>query len=117
MFGFSSKLMLTNCVNICNLHAFSVLLGKFFGNMDLQQDIDSFAHGTGGFVDLGQQALGIYGVDQGGVGDNLLDLIGLQVADEVPLDVGRQLLGLRGQLLGPVFPKGALARRIGFQDV
>ena len=30
MFGFSSKLMLTNIVNICNLHAFSVLLGKFF---------------------------------------------------------------------------------------
>ena len=32
MFGFSSKLMLTNCVNICNLHAFSVLLGKFLGD-------------------------------------------------------------------------------------
>ena len=31
MFGFSSKLMLTNIVNICNLHAFSVLLVKFFG--------------------------------------------------------------------------------------
>lgn len=29
MFGFSSKLMLTNIVNICNLHAFSVLLGKY----------------------------------------------------------------------------------------
>jgi len=32
MFGFSSKLMLTNIVNICNLHAFSVLLGRFFGD-------------------------------------------------------------------------------------
>lgn len=32
MFGFSCKLMLTNIVNICNLHAFSVLLGKFFGD-------------------------------------------------------------------------------------
>ena len=32
MFGFSSKLMLTNIVNICNLHAFSVLLGKFFND-------------------------------------------------------------------------------------
>jgi O-antigen/teichoic acid export membrane protein len=31
MFGFSSKLMLTNIVNICNLHAFSVLLGKYLG--------------------------------------------------------------------------------------
>ena len=31
MFGFSSKLMLTNIVNICNMHAFSVLLGKFIG--------------------------------------------------------------------------------------
>lgn len=31
LFGFSSKLMLTNIVNICNLHAFSVLLVKFFG--------------------------------------------------------------------------------------
>lgn len=28
MFGFSSKLMLTNVFNICNSHAFSVLLGK-----------------------------------------------------------------------------------------
>lgn len=28
MFGFSSKLMLTNVFNICNNHAFSVLLGK-----------------------------------------------------------------------------------------
>ena len=32
MFGFSSKLMLTNIVNICNLHAFSVLLGKYLGD-------------------------------------------------------------------------------------
>lgn len=32
MFGFSSKLMLTNIINICNLHAFSVLLGRFFGD-------------------------------------------------------------------------------------
>jgi O-antigen/teichoic acid export membrane protein len=32
MFGFSSKLMLTNIFNICNLHAFSILLGKFFGD-------------------------------------------------------------------------------------
>lgn len=30
MFGFSSKLMLTNVFNICNNHAFSVLLGKCF---------------------------------------------------------------------------------------
>ncbi len=32
MFGFSSKLMLTNIVTILNLHAFSVLLGRFFGD-------------------------------------------------------------------------------------
>lgn len=32
MFGFSSKLMFTNIVGILNLHAFSVLLGKFFGD-------------------------------------------------------------------------------------
>ena len=32
MFGFSSKLMLTNIVNICNLHAFSVLLGRLFSD-------------------------------------------------------------------------------------
>ena len=32
MFGFSSKLMLTNIVNICNLHAFSVLLGRYLGD-------------------------------------------------------------------------------------
>ena len=32
MFGFSSKLMLTNIINICNLHAFSVMLGKFFND-------------------------------------------------------------------------------------
>ena len=31
MFGFSSKLMMTNIVNICNLHAFSVLLGRYLG--------------------------------------------------------------------------------------
>ena len=30
MFGFSSKLMLTNVFNICNNHAFSVLLGRCF---------------------------------------------------------------------------------------
>lgn len=32
MFGFGSKLMLTNVVNACNLHAFSVLLGRFFSD-------------------------------------------------------------------------------------
>lgn len=32
MFNFSSKLLLTNILNILNNHAFSVLLGKYFGN-------------------------------------------------------------------------------------
>lgn len=32
MFSFSSKLLLTNIFNILNNHAFSVLLGKYFGN-------------------------------------------------------------------------------------
>lgn len=32
MFNFSSKLLLTNIFNILNNHAFSVLLGKYFGN-------------------------------------------------------------------------------------
>ncbi|MBQ8274889.1 MAG: lipopolysaccharide biosynthesis protein [Bacteroidaceae bacterium] len=32
MFNFSSKLLITNIFNILNNHAFSVLLGKYFGN-------------------------------------------------------------------------------------
>ena len=32
MFNFSSKLLITNVFNILNNHAFSVLLGKYFGN-------------------------------------------------------------------------------------
>ena len=92
------------------------LFRGFLRDMDFQQAVDGPSHCAGFLVDGGEEPLAVDGVDQGDVGEDQLDLVGLQVPDQVPLDVAREDLRLGGQLLGPVFPKDALAGVIRFAD-
>ena len=62
----------------------------FFGDMDFQQAGNHAVAFGGLFVDFGQQLVGVYRMNHGDVGRNVLHLVGLQVADEMPLDVGGQ---------------------------
>ena len=52
---------------------------------------------------------GVHGLHQGGVRKNEFELVGLEMADEMPLDVGGHLRDLGRQLLRTVFSKDALS--------
>ena len=60
------------------------------------------------FLGEGQGVQRLHAVD---VGDDLADLVGLQMADELPADICRQI-NLVQQLLGMVFPEHAFAKVI-----
>ena len=81
------------------------LLGLLVGDVDFQQDVHPLAQCTGRLVDFGEQPFGIDGMDHRRVGNHHLDLVGLQVADEMPADVSRKGRSLGGQLLRTVFPE------------
>ena len=56
-------------------------------------------------------------VTKGNERDDVFDFVGLQVADEVPLDVLRQCLMLVAHLKGMVFAENALSGVVGFLQV
>ena len=68
------------------------LLGFFRAQVEFQEDIDdpAVSHGPGG--DSLQQVQGIYGLHQRYIGQDQLELIGLQMADEMPTSDGSLLL-------------------------
>jgi hypothetical protein len=49
-------------------------------------------------------------------GGKVLNLVGLDVPNHVPLDVSGEAFGLSLHVLNAVFAKSPLARRIGFQN-
>jgi hypothetical protein len=56
-------------------------------------------------------------MDQVDKGDQRFYLIGLQMPDKMPPDIGRQLPLLFDQFLDIIFPKIPLAHRIQLQDI
>ena len=61
-------------------------------------------------INFSEQPIAVYGMNEVGVADGLLDFIGLQVADVVPADLlPVKMLGFCIHLLDPVFPEVDLA--------
>ena len=55
---------------------------------------------------------GIYGLHQRDIGQDHLQFVGLEVADKMPLHIGRHLRHFGRQFLGTALRKDALAGRI-----
>ena len=64
-------------------------------------------------VDLAQQSHGVHRIDHRHVGHDILHLVGLQVSDEMPLDVGRQRCVLGLELLHMALAKHPLPLVVG----
>ena len=62
-------------------------LGEFGTQMELKQHIDHTGIDRGPVVDQIQQVTRIHGLDQVGVRKDQLQFVGLEMADEMPLDV------------------------------
>ena len=92
------------------------LLAFFCAQVEFQEDIHSLAIGPGPFGNGLQQMKGIYGLYQRDIRKNQLQLIGLQVANKMPLYIGGHLRDLCGQLLGTALGKDTLPCLIGFHQ-
>ena len=62
-------------------------LGLFLGNMQLEQAVDDTVVLLGLLIDLDQELVCINGMYQMNVTGDILDLVGLQMANEVPLNI------------------------------
>ena len=107
---------------LSELHVFQLAgketeFGLLLCHMDLQQHIDGAANLGSGGIHVAQMLQGVDSVDHADEGDVVLELLGLEVADEVPLDVGRQEGGLVAQLGGVVLAEEALSSTVGLEDV
>ncbi len=99
--------------NPANLLLRKAVLGLLRPQMKLQQAADLLRIGPAPIVHRTQKTLRINRLHHIGIRQNHLDLVGLQMADEMPADVGRQLRSLLMQLLRTVLAEQALAGVIG----
>lgn len=84
--------------------------------MDLQEDVD-YALVVGPPALYGIQKMdGIHRLDKRDIRKDKLQLIGLKMADEVPIHVGGHQRNLCCKLLRAAFGKDALAGIIGFTE-
>ena len=86
------------------------------GDVELEEAVDGAVDLEGLFVDLSQEAEAVDAVDHIDEGCNVLHLVALQVADEMPFDVGREDRLFGGDLLHLVLPEYPEAHVIEFQD-
>ena len=105
------------CCDLDRLVGGEARLALFGRHMHLQQAVHHPAGGPGGAVYRLQQMERIHRLDERRVGNHVLDLVGLQMAYEVPLDVGWERLGLGLQLQGTVLAETALPGLVGGHDV
>ena len=84
--------------------------------MKLQQDIDGFSILPPPLVDRFQQMERVHRLDEGNVRKDQFELVGLEVADEVPLDVGGHLGHFLGQFLRTVLTEDTLPGVIRFHQ-
>lgn len=91
--------------------------GEFGAEVKFQQDIDGPGIDRGPIINQIKQVTRIHRLDQRGIRKNQLQFVGLEMADEMPLDILRELKGLGGKLLRTVLSETALAGLIGGQNV
>ena len=81
--------------------------------MQFQKDVYDFVVGRPPGIDGFQKVQRIHGLHQGDVWKHQLELVGLQMADKVPLHIGRHQRNLGCKLLRPAFGKNPLPRIVG----
>ena len=84
--------------------------------MEFQKDIDQTTILPPPLVYGFQQMEGVHRLDEGDVRENELELVGLEMADEMPLDIGRHLRHLGRQFLGTVLAEDTLAGFVGLHQ-
>ena len=92
------------------------MLGFFGAQVEFQEDVNQSVVGLGPGLDGFQEVKGVYGLGQGDVWQDQFEFIGLEMADEMPLDIGRKQGHLGRQFLRTVFSKHPLACVVGLQD-
>ena len=92
------------------------LLGFLRAQMELQQHGNDLAVLTPPLVDRLQQMQRIHALHERHERQHQLQLVGLEMADEMPLHVGGHLRHLGGQFLGAVLAKDALAGVVGLHE-
>ena len=89
-------------------------LGFFLSNKNLEQTLDHAVVLTGLPVNFFQQFQAIDRLDEGHKRGNVFDLIGLQMANLMPLHVGGELGLLVNHLLHTIFAKMTATGLVGF---
>ena len=92
-----------------NIFLIKTLLGLFGAQVEFQEDVDDPTVLSPPLVDGFQQVEGIDGLDESDVREDELELVGLEMADDMPLDIRRHLRDLGGEFLGTALGKDPLA--------
>ncbi len=92
------------------------LLGGLGGGVDLKEDGGGEVLGVAAGGDVGGELGGVDGVYESETADCFGDFVGLEVADEVPVDVGRELGDFIEGGGDAAFGEGAVAGVVGFED-
>ena len=92
------------------------MLGFFGPEMEFQENIHHTMIGDGPSLYGFQQVQGVHRLDQRNVRQYQLQLIGLEMTDEMPLDIGRHQGHLGCQLLRTVFAEDTLPGVIGLHE-
>ena len=92
--------------------------GLLGGHVELEEHTAHYAGARRFVVDEAQETLGIDALNQGHLTrlDEAAHLVGLQVADEVPADVGREFLHLGLEFLSAAFAEEALPGVVSLAD-
>lgn len=92
-------------------------LGGFLCNMELEQAGNHALVFSRQLIDFHQQRFTVNTMDHRHIGGDVFDLVGLQVADEVPLDILGQHLVFGLHFLGLVLAEQSLALVIQHLDI
>ena len=92
------------------------VLGLFSTEVEFQKYVNDSSIVSPPLVDGFQQMEGVHRLDEGDVREDEFELVGLEMADEMPLDVGGHLRNLGRQFLGTVLAEDALAGFIGLHQ-
>ena len=84
--------------------------------MKFQEDINHLAIGSPPFINGFQEMERIHGLHHRNVREDEFELVGLEMTNEVPLDVGGHLRDFLGQFLRTVLTEDTLARIIGLHQ-
>ncbi len=90
--------------------------GLLAGHMDLKQNVHALSLPLSLAVNGHEQSLRIDAFYQRSGGYHGLDLVRLEMADEVPADVGGKCRGLGRQLLGAALSEKPLACSVGLEN-